>query len=152
MVHEAALHWIAAGDSRVYLWRAGRLTQVTADHVYAADLDAKIAGGQISEQAARDDPDRDALTSHLGTPSLRRIDRSLEPYPLLEGDRVLICSDGLYRALDLDELAAPLAGAPQRACETLVELALAKSHPRQDNLTAIVIGVDADGVRSESGS
>ena len=87
------------------------------------------------------------MTSHLGTPSLRRIDRSLDPYPLLEGDRVLICSDGLYRALDLDELAAPLAGAPQRACETLVERAVAKGHPRQDNMTAIVIGLDADGVR-----
>jgi PPM family protein phosphatase len=92
------------------------------------------------------------LTSHLGTPSLHRIDRSLEPYPLLEGDRVLICSDGLYRALDLVELAAPLAGAPQRACETLVERAVAKGHPRQDNMTALVIGLDADGVRSESGA
>jgi PPM family protein phosphatase len=151
VVHGAALHWIAAGDSRVYLWRAGRLTQVTADHVYAADLDAQIAVGQISEQDARSDPDRDALTSHLGTPSLHRIDRNLEPYPLLEGDRVLICSDGLYRALDPDELAAPLAGAPQRACEALIERAVAKGHPRQDNLTALVIGLDADDVRSESG-
>lgn len=151
VVHGGALHWIAAGDSRVYLWRAGRLTQVTTDHVYAADLDAKIAAGQISEQDAREDPDRDALTSHLGTPSLHRIDRNLEPYPLIEGDRVLICSDGLYRALDLDELAAPLAGAPQRACETLVECAVAKGHPRQDNLTALVIGIDADNIRSESG-
>ena len=151
VVHGAALHWIAAGDSRIYLWRAGRLTQVNADHVYAADLDAKIARGQISEQDARDDPDRDALTSHLGTPSLHRIDRSLEPYPLLEGDRVLICSDGLYRALDPGELAAPLAAAPQRACDTLIERAVAKGHPRQDNLTVLVIGLDADNVRSESG-
>ena len=133
VVHDAALHWIAAGDSRVYLWRAGRLTQVNADHVYAADLDVKVVKGQISEEEAREDPDRDALTSHLGMTPLRHIDRNLDPHPLFEGDRVLICSDGLYRALALDEIAAPLAGNPQRACETLVERAVAKGHPRQDN-------------------
>jgi PPM family protein phosphatase len=149
VVHEAALHWIAAGDSRIYLWRAGRLTQVTADHIYAADLDAKILRGQITEEDARADPDRDALTSHLGTPEVRRIDRSVTPYPLFEGDRVLVCSDGLYRALEPAELAAPLAGNPQRACEALVAHAVAKGLPRQDNMTVIIIGLDADGVTSE---
>ena len=150
VVHDAALHWIAAGDSRVYLWRAGRLTQVNADHVYAADLDVKVVKGQISEEEARDDPDRDALTSHLGMTPVRHIDRNLDPHPLFDGDRVLICSDGLYRALALDEIAASLAGNPQRACETLIERAVAKGHPRQDNMTVIVIGLDGDGVISET--
>jgi protein phosphatase len=150
VVHGAALHWIAAGDSRIYLWRAGRLTQVNADHIYAADLDAKILSGLITEEEARADPDRDALTSHLGMTDIRRIDRSLTPFPLFEGDRVVICSDGLSRALDAAEIAAPLAGNPQRACETLVASALAKERPRQDNVTVIVIGLDADGVTSEA--
>lgn len=152
VVHEAWLYWIAAGDTRVYLWRDGALTQVTADHVYAAELDVKVAAGQLSEQEARKDPDRDALTSHLGTARLRAIDRSVRPFPLLEGDRVLVCSDGLYRALTADEMAAPLADAPQRACETLVKRALAKQLARQDNLTAIVIALDADGVTTATTS
>jgi serine/threonine protein phosphatase PrpC len=150
VVHEATLQWASVGDSRVYLWRGGRLVQVTADHVYAADLDAKVAAGRMTLEEAAEDPDRESLTSHLGSAHLRAIDRSVRPLPLFEGDRVLVCSDGLYRALTPEELSAPLAGNPQRACETLVERALAKRHDRQDNLTVIVIGLDADGVTTDT--
>jgi PPM family protein phosphatase len=150
VVHEATLQWASVGDSRVYLWRGGRLVQATVDHVYAADLDVKVAAGRMTEEAAATDPDREALTSHLGNAHLRAIDHSVRPLPLFEGDRVLVCSDGLYRALTPEELSAPLAGNPQRACETLVERALAKRHDRQDNLTVIVIGLDADGVTTDT--
>ena len=150
VVHEATLQWASVGDSRVYLWRGGRLVQVTVDHVYAADLDARVAAGRMTEEAAASDPDREALTSHLGSGNLRAIDHSVRPLPLFEGDRVLVCSDGLYRALTPLELSAPLAGNPQRACETLVERAVAKRHDRQDNLTVIVIGLDADGVTTDT--
>lgn len=141
-VSAAGLHWLAIGDTRVYLWRDGRLTQVTADHVYAAELDAQVVEGRLREEEARTNPDRDALTSHLGGPRLPWIDRSVRPFPVREGDRVLVCTDGLYRGLSLDELAAPLAGGPQQACEALVEGAVAKALPHQDNLTAIVIAVE----------
>jgi protein phosphatase len=146
VVHDAALHWIAAGDTRIYVCRDGRLTQVNPDHVYGAELDAKVAAGEISASAAADDPDRAALTSHLGMARVRIIDRSLRPLPLLEGDRVLVCSDGVYRALTLDEMAAPLTDNPQRACETLVARVHAKRLDRQDNMTAIIIALDGDHV------
>jgi protein phosphatase len=146
VVHEATLHWIAAGDTRIYLCREGKLTQVNADHIYAAELDAKAARGAISQAEAEDDPDRGALTSHLGTEEIRLIDRSVRPLPLLEGDRVLICSDGVYRALSSEEMAAPLTDNPQRACETLITRVDAKHLDRQDNMTAIVIAVDGDQV------
>ncbi len=146
VVHNATLHWIGAGDSRAYLFRNGRLTQITADHVYGAELDAKVASGHLSEQQAYDDPDRNALTSHLGLERIRQMDRSVRPLPLFEGDRVLVCSDGVYRALSIEEMASPLADAPQRACETLIKRIAAKRIERQDNMTAIVIALDPDNV------
>jgi PPM family protein phosphatase len=146
VVHDATLHWIAAGDTRIYLYRDGRLTQVNPDHIYGAELDAKAAAGSISRAEAADDPDRSALTSHLGTERIRQIDRSIRALPLLEGDRVLVCSDGVYRALSADEMAAPLADNPQRACETLISRVNAKKLERQDNMTAIVIALDGDHV------
>src|SRR5262249_24099396 len=104
------------------------------------------AQGLIRQADADDDPDRNALTSHLGTETIRQIDRSVRPLPLLEGDRVLVCSDGVYRALSSDEMAAPLTDNPQRACETLITRVNAKRLDRQDNMTAIVIAVDGDHV------
>lgn len=148
VVHDATLHWIAAGDTRVYLWRGGRLTQVTADHVYAAALDAKVAAGRLREDEAREDRDRDALTSHLGLARVPAIDRSVRPFPLFEGDRVLVCSDGVYRALSTEDMAALLSGNPQRACETLISRVAARQLERQDNMTAIVIALDDDRVRT----
>jgi protein phosphatase len=146
VVHQGGLHWISVGDSRVYLFRRGRVTQVTVDHVYAAELDARLAEGEISADRAESDPDRDALTSHLGQARLGAVDRSVTPFPLLEGDRILVCSDGIYRALSHAELAGPLAGAPQDACETLVSQVVAKRLAKQDNMTVIVLALDGSRV------
>ena len=66
VVHHGSLYWISVGDSRVYLFRAGELAQVTTDHVYAAELETLVANGRMSREEARSHPDREALTSHLG--------------------------------------------------------------------------------------
>ena len=143
VVHGAEMHWISVGDSRVYLCRRGRLTQVTVDHVYAAELDARLADGEISADRAETDPDRDALTSHLGQATLGAVDRSVTPLPLLEGDRIVVCSDGIYRALSPAEIAGALSGAPQDVCEALVSRIVAKQLAKQDNMTVIVLALDA---------
>ncbi|MFN8057894.1 MAG: PP2C family serine/threonine-protein phosphatase [Vicinamibacterales bacterium] len=148
VVHDGCLSWVGVGDSRVYVWRDGRLAQVTLDHNYAAELDAKAAAGDIDPDVAAADPDREALTSYLGRPTLAAVDRSARALPLLSGDRVLLCSDGLYRALSLAEIAGALDGNPQDACESLVDAALARRLPRQDNLTVLVVALDDDQVRS----
>jgi serine/threonine protein phosphatase PrpC len=150
VVHEGRLYWVSVGDSRVYLYRGGRIAQVTHDHVYAADLDAQVAAGQLTAAAAQADHEREALTSHLGKPSLPRVDRSERALPLVEGDRVLLCTDGLYRALAVDEMAAPLAGGAQRACETLVARTLAKELPQQDNVTVLALALGGAGTSAST--
>lgn len=142
VVHQQALHWIAVGDSRIYLYHAGRVTLLTADHVYARELDREAAAGRIEATAAADHPDRDALTSFLGVPELAAIECNFQPVPLQAGDRILLCSDGVYRALAETELAGELVQSdPQAAAEALVGRVLARQLPGQDNLTVVILAV-----------
>ncbi|HRZ07989.1 MAG TPA: protein phosphatase 2C domain-containing protein [Candidatus Competibacteraceae bacterium] len=142
VVHQQALHWIAVGDSRIYLYRAGRLTPLTEDHVYARELDRAVAAGRIEATEAADHPDRDALTSFLGAPELAAIECNFQPVPLQAGDRILLCSDGVYRALAETELAEELARPqPQAAAEALVGRVLARQRPDQDNSTVVILAV-----------
>jgi protein phosphatase len=144
VVHHGRLHWIAAGDSRIYLYRSRTLTQLTQDHVYGRVLDAQAAQGEISSEEAQSHPNRDALTSGLGWEPLEEVDQSDAPLTLVEGDRVLLCSDGIYKTLLESEMARMLFGHPQQAADALIQAALSKHRPSQDNMTAVILACDPD--------
>ncbi len=139
VVHQEALHWVSVGDSRIYLFRKGQLTRLTSDHVYARKLAKEAAMGNISREEAENDPDRDALTSYLGLSEMPEIDRNVNGFSLEPEDRILLCSDGLYRALPEKEIARMLGGHPQDDAESLVRNSLSKKHPHQDNLTIAIL-------------
>ena len=123
------------GDSRAYLLRGEGLTQVTRDHTLVAD---EVVAGRVSADAARRDPRRNILTHALGTKP--RLDSSLPgifELTLLPGDRLLLCSDGLYDVLDEVDIARALRGREADvAADALV--ALAKERGTHDNATAVV--------------
>lgn len=128
-------HLLNLGDSRIYLLRGGRLTQLSRDHTAAAYLAAQ---GVLSPEEARSDPRRNALTRHMGAEG----GSALRPYFLPQirvapGDRFLLCSDGVSSMLEEAELTRVLRAARSAsACaETLIRLAL-KSGGR-DNATAL---------------
>lgn len=137
------LFWVGAGDSRLYLYRAaGRtLTCCTPDHNLFSDLMPAVRDGQMSRQEALDHPDAGALTSFLGMKQVPKVDRNLRP--LLEsGDRILLCSDGLYGTVADNELAAALGGEPHAAAETLLDQVKTRDEPRQDNTTIVILGCE----------
>jgi protein phosphatase len=140
------LWWISAGDSRLYLARKGELLRLTEDHVYATELDRSVLLGRISPEEALFHPEREALTSFLGLEALPEVDRNRNPLRLEAGDRLLLCSDGLYKFLPQEETAAILCDGEQRhpqvQAERLVEATLRKDAPGQDNITVVVLGVE----------
>jgi protein phosphatase len=138
-VHQDCLYWVSAGDSRVYLLREGEVVQLTADHIYAADLAAEVDTGRITREEAVSHPERESLTSYLGLDKLPRLDRSRKAFPLMPNDTVLICSDGLYRTLSADDIAESLNKDPRKTCDALVERTIAKHNARQDNVTVIAL-------------
>jgi serine/threonine protein phosphatase PrpC len=147
VVHRDALHWVSVGDSRLYLWRDRRLTQLTEDHIYANELDRDAANGNISREDAINHPERRSLTSYLGLTSLDLIDYNPQPFPLFGGDRLLLCSDGLYVALVESEIAPLFNHDTQQAAEDLVTIVLAKGRHGQDNLTVAILACESDSIR-----
>ena len=151
VIHGDALHWVSVGDSRLYLWRDRQLTQLSADHIYANDLDRDAANGNISREDAENHPERRSLTSYLGLMPLDLIDHNPQPFPLFDGDRLLLCSDGLYVALVESEIAPIFNRDAQQAAEDLVALVLAKNRSGQDNLTVAILACESDSIHKFRG-
>lgn len=124
------------GDSRAYLLHDGSMQQLTRDHSYVADL---VEAGRITPEEARFHPQRSVITRALGSDPHMQPD--LYEINVQTGDRLLLCSDGLYSMVDDYAIESILAGSldPQAAAEELVAAAIeAGGH---DNVTVIVVDV-----------
>ncbi|MBN8734205.1 MAG: serine/threonine-protein phosphatase [Acidobacteria bacterium] len=143
VLHGEDLYWASCGDSAIFLHRDGELTLLNAQHVYARVLDERAARGELSAEAALGDPQREALTSHLGQAELEEIDVSANPFAVREGDTLLLASDGLFKTLPERDIAALVGSGDnvQAACERLVATVLARQRKGQDNVTVVAIGV-----------
>nr|WP_254119421.1 protein phosphatase 2C domain-containing protein [Bacillus sp. FJAT-29790] len=136
------LYCLSVGDSRIYLHQGEALTQLTTDHIYANELDEKAAFGEITMEEAENDPQRESLTSFLGLERLEELDVTMEPIQLYEGDSVILCSDGLYGSVTNHEMIdACRRLSAQEAAEELIEMALRKQKPNQDNATVALLTI-----------
>ena len=124
------------GDSRAYLFRAGLLHRLTRDHTYAQLL---VDLGRLPSIDQADPRHRHILTNALGG-SDRDVNVDIDLMKLEDGDRVLLCSDGLTEMVDDKTIAGLLADAPgsRQACDVLVQRAL--DNGGRDNITVIVAG------------
>jgi len=128
-------HFGHIGDSRAYLFRAGKLRQLTADHTVVAQY---VAAGTLSPEEAADHPHSHMLTRCLGLTRFVNVDEI--ELPLDPGDRLLLCSDGLTLMVTDDEIAANLA--TESADETVWALIEeANQAGGQDNITVIIADV-----------
>ncbi|WP_338663931.1 protein phosphatase 2C domain-containing protein [Pararoseomonas sp. SCSIO 73927] len=124
-----------AGDSRAYLLRDGVLTQVSRDHSVVEDL--LEAGAITADQAARH-PQANVITRAVGAaPEVLDLDKRAGS--LHRGDRFLLCSDGLCKALDDARIAELLAGDPEDGADRLIAAALLAR--ASDNVTAVTVQV-----------
>ncbi len=129
------------GDSRVYRWRAGKLDRLTQDHSWVED---QVRAGILTEQDARRHPRRNLLT--------RAVTGITEPQadfgwaPLVAGDALLLCTDGLFGVLSDEQMAGILAqdeaaqksgGPGGSVCDALVHAANLGGGP--DNITVILV-------------
>jgi len=122
------------GDSRAYLLRGGRLIQLTRDHTIVAEL---VERGAISREDADQHAYKNVLSRNLGAKPEAKVDfNELELKP---GDRILLCSDGLYGFASAEAMQYLLGSgdAPEHTARDLIELALRGGGG--DNVSAIVI-------------
>lgn len=134
LVHEGALRVASVGDSRCYLFRDGRLRQLTIDDTVEHDIAVRRSRG---ENVHLDERYRNALTRCIGQPMPLEV--RVSSYPLHAGDRVLVCSDGITRMIGDSALARRLGEGtePAVALASLVSDALAKGGA--DNATGVLV-------------
>lgn len=140
LIREGTFSFLSVGDSRVCLYRDGVLMQLNREHIYRNTLALEAINGEISLQEVYGDQRGSGLTSFLGMGALQHIDFPAEPVKLLPGDKLLLMSDGVYNALDKEELAKCLDAVPEEAVGRIRAAIQEKAYVNQDNYTAVVIG------------
>lgn len=139
LFHGAKVTLAHVGDSRAYLLNAEGIHQVTRDHSWVAE---QVANGILTPSEARVHPFRNVITQALGNGG--ELDIEIQDLELGKTDRLLLCSDGLSGMIgdkqiwDIVEQSNDL----QTAVESLVFIA--REHGGEDNITAILVGLDAE--------
>src|SRR5271169_355286 len=124
------------GDTRVYLVRKAEIKLLSTDHTYTG-MQQKF--GLISEQDARTSENRSILTRSVGSEPVIRVD--VESVTAFKGDRIVLCSDGLYSHVADSEIAEIVSRlSPAQACRQLI--ALAEQRGTEDNLSVQVIQIN----------
>lgn len=125
-------YFLWAGDSRIYAYRNHHLEQVSHDHSFIQEsVDKNI----MSVEEASSHPSSNIITRAVGVHNHLYLD--LDYCEINPGDRFLICSDGLFKDVVLEEIAEQLDKIPFKAAEGLIDMALSKG--ANDNVTVIVV-------------
>jgi serine/threonine protein phosphatase PrpC len=134
VIQNGAAYWAHCGDSRLYLVRGDKLVARTRDHSYSElqeTLNGVVAMGERFN--------RNVLFTCLGSPGKPVVD-TVGPMLLHQGDRVLLCSDGLWGTLSDQVITDQMATRPiTDAVPELVEMALRKAGSKSDNVTVLAV-------------
>lgn len=134
---DGQVHLAHVGDSRAYLIRGGKITQLTRDHSKVARM---VEKGIITPEEAEDHPEKNVLEQAVGHKKVVEVDISVPPMETQPGDRFLLCSDGLHGLVSDDEMARGAGDAdPNDASQELVELA--NERGGHDNITVQIVQV-----------
>ena len=149
VIHQGFAYLAHVGDSRCYLVRNGQLQQLTVDHSKVGLL---VASGMITPEEAETHPEKNVILRSMGPKPHVDVDILPEPFQLMEGDRLVLCSDGLNAHVRDPMIAQMVQSYPiEEATRQLVEAA--KMGGGTDNITVAVVRVGPDipaGVRAPS--
>jgi len=136
-VDKGMLSAVHVGDCRLHLIRNSKLTQISKDHTMVAD---RVRMGVMSAERAKNHPERGMLLRSLGHELIASVDRI--SMPLLERDRLILCSDGLYHVIETHELEALTRDCDAGVgCRRLIDTA--NERGTADNLTCAVFKMTA---------
>ena len=141
LFYKEKLYFASVGDSYLYLKRGGQLYRLNQEHnVRSRLLMESVRDKTMDPNCTEGNKELAAVTSFLGMEELPNVDCFRIPYPLEEGDVILLCSDGVAGVMEeesilrcLSEKTAPL------MCQALDDRVQSKALPYQDNYTALVI-------------
>jgi protein phosphatase len=133
---EEALAIAHVGDSRLYLVRNGTIQALTRDHSWVAE---QILKGFITEEEAQCSPRRNIVTKALGVESY--VDVELAEVPVKSGDMLLLCSDGLTRAVHQDDILRILSESEDLSTISDRLILIANEAGGDDNTTVVIVAL-----------
>jgi PPM family protein phosphatase len=147
---ENRLWWVSIGDSPLFLYRNGKLSQLNEDHSMAPQIDFMVQAGLLEAEEAANHPDRNCLVSVLMGSKIAKVDCPATPLELKAGDIVVCSSDGL-QFLPNAQIEKILARYRKTRSTEIAERLLEELHrladPDQDNISFTVIKVNDASVR-----
>jgi len=131
-------HWAHVGDSRLYWFRDGKLEERTMDHSVPQML---VDAGEIDEAELAEHPDANRVTRSLGGNT--EAEAEYGQAEIIDGDGFLLCSDGLWSTVELDEMSRAFeAPTLDEGTTALIELAAERGGEDGDNISAVLIRMD----------
>lgn len=142
-IKDGLMNWISVGDSKIYVIRKQAIRCIVREHNYRLTLNEMYMNGKITlEKYRAEESKAEALISFLGIGSVSLMDVNEAPLELMQGDIILLCSDGLYKSLSDDRILAIITDNDfdmQRAADELTAAALRYSGRGQDNTTVAIL-------------
>ena len=139
-IFQGGLHWLSVGDSAIFLKRGAGVFQLNREHTCLNDLYLEeLRREPIQKARAEGNEDARRLTAFVGIDCLDRVDQSLRPWVLRDGDVILLCSDGISGVLSPAELLEAMSLPPDEGCRLLETMVREKALPAQDNYTGVLI-------------
>lgn len=138
-IRNGYLHFLTVGDSHLYLYRGGVLLQLNREHVYQEELAVKAVNRYVSVSQVHSDPQAHSLTSYFGIGNIPIIDRNVDGIKLISGDRIILCSDGVYGTLTREQMEQALQKPLDEAANIMGNMIEEAAKPYQDNYTAVIL-------------
>ncbi len=138
LFYKERAHLAHVGDSRAFLFRDGRIEQITEDHSWIAE---QVKAGVMSEAEAKESKFRHIITRSVGFE--REVDVDLLGVPVLPGDCFIMCSDGMSNYIEAEEIGRILASTYYRKVPQLL-VDLANDRGGDDNITVVLVYIAND--------
>ena len=136
-IHDGTMYIANIGDSRVYLIHNGAIQQITDDHTYVNDL---VKMGAITKEEAATHARKNVITRAIGSNANNEPD--CFSVPVVKGDKVLLCSDGLYDELDDRSILTRITRFDDMMIVAEDLVGMANDHGGNDNISVICISVE----------
>ncbi|MFR1833055.1 MAG: PP2C family protein-serine/threonine phosphatase [Lachnospiraceae bacterium] len=145
LIRDGELYIMSVGDSKLYLIREDKIKTLTREHNYRLQLTEQRDAGMISAKKFEEESNTrmaEALISYVGMNGLARTDINRQPFVLQDGDIVLLCSDGLYKAMSEQKIYAMIRDNDfdmELAAARLLDMSKRCAERTQDNTTVILM-------------
>lgn len=141
IISEHHLYWASVGDSAIVLFRNGEFINLNKKHIFESILQEQYLSGKISKEEVLNNPMKKRLTNYIGHDDFKDTEINKHPIELKQGDKIILCSDGIYNSISEFEMEKVLMKniEPFKASEEIINIINKKNYPKQDNATIIIL-------------